>query len=110
MYVRDLEVHCLLKPSKGYAWHISPISEYTNFGGPDQDKAVAELRHAGIGLHGTVRYEQGRHANFADAPAIYIGVTQLDNYYFGVKKQHTFIAGDTVFVMDGYQIKDCEKI
>ena len=108
MYVRDLEVNCLLKPSDGYAWQIRPIHDPIN---ANDEDALAELRNAGISHHGSVLFKSGYRKNTLKQPVgVYLGTRQLSNYYFGVKKQHVVMVGSMIFVLDGYNFGEVEKV
>ena len=106
MYVRDLEPECLLKPEPGYYWQVNPVERAASVCG----KASEELRSAGIFHHGSLSYNFAlKHLKKPDI-GVYIGTHQLNNYYYGVKKQHIVMVGTTLFAIDGYNFSHSQKV
>ena len=108
MYVRDLEEGCLLRPESLHHWNVKKI-----YASDRQSKdAIKELSDAGIHLQGCVRYKSPAHfgKKECDDIGIYIGVKELSNFFYGVKKQHIVMVGSSLFVMDGYAFKDIKKV
>jgi len=114
VYVRDLEQGCLLKPDPEYFWQIMPlVGESKLKTGSPWAMAYNELKQAGITRHGSVTFANSRFQKLADEVeeiGIYLGVKMLQNYYFGVKKQHMILVGSELFVIDGYSFDKVQKI
>ena len=113
MYVRDLEEGCLLKCNRQdflfglQAVDLQHMSHET--------EGIQELE--GLGIQYTAHPTKfpcwtGIRKRFHSfhSLAIYTGPIKLSNYFFGVKTIHTFIVNGMSVVMDGYQVKDLEKI
>lgn len=108
MYVRDLEPGALLRPNNDREWDIGKISDSRTFE-TRSIRALNELIESGIHHHATARFDRNKR-DMNQSIAVYLGVKILKNYYYGVKRQHMLLIGDTLAVMDGYQFRDIKKV
>lgn len=109
MYVRDLEPGLLIRPVENYAWSVDKLY----FGVAGGELGAEELIENGIHHHATPRFVPEKFRGvWAEhrCPAVYLGVKQLRQYYYGVKRQHMVLINGTVAVIDGYQFKEIEKV
>lgn len=112
MYVRDLEVGCLVKCSGDQLFGVAALSK-----SHDQEDAVRQLIDMGINYHATVvrmpkhkSIYSGIYAAYKDNIGLYTGTVQLDYFYFGIKKQHIFLVDGSRVCLDGYSVRDLEKL
>ena len=110
MYVRDLEPGLLIRPVENYAWSVDKLY----FVGDGGESGAEELFESGIHHHATPRFVPDRiratECEEFRCPAVYLGVKTLQQYYYGVKRQHMVLINGTVAVIDGYQFKEIEKV
>ena len=114
MYVRDLEPGILIRPDENYEWDIHPIERPTITMQHKRKPGYKELLENGIAHHVTCAYRYHRSGwsrpPTNDQPAVYVGVKQIKEHYYGVKKQHVLLIGNVLAVMEGYQFKEVEKV
>mgnify|MGYP003655656415 CR=1 FL=1 len=114
MYVKDLEEGCLLRCNRqGFVFGLKKITPHAEL--TVAEAGALELIDLGYAYSATairVPDRMGTRRNFYSFHelAIYTGIVKLTNYWFGVKTLHSFIINGIPAIMDGYQIKDLEKI
>jgi len=114
VYVRDLKPGILIRPVENYEWDVRPINHDTRhhtspFHGAG--KGNTELIESGIQYHATQRYTKPRYGKKNERKiGIYVGVKQLKEYYYGVKKQHMILVDGILCAVDGYSFRDVEKV
>ena len=113
MYVRDLKEGCIVKPKGNLVFGMNETSKAW-----DHAEGAAELAKHGIHYHSTTvpRETVGRrmfnrvYRRVSEGVALYAGIIQLKNGYYGVKKQHIFIIDGMSVAIDGYVVRDLEII
>tara|TARA_B100000131_G_scaffold319386_1_gene365166 strand:- start:371 stop:718 length:348 start_codon:yes stop_codon:yes gene_type:complete len=114
VYVRDLKPGVLIRPVENYEWDLQAISHEVRKS-PSHwhgaGKGQAELIESGIQYHATQRFTNPRYGKETNRKiGIYVGVKQLKEYYYGVKKQHMILVDGILCVVDGYSFRDVEKV
>ena len=111
MYVRELKPGLLIRPVEHYAWGVDKLHHTVRTA--YEESGVKELIESGIHHHATPRFVAPMYRQIEEpdrAIAVYIGVKNLNNYYYGVKKQHMVLINGTIAVIDGYQFREIEKV
>jgi FKBP-type peptidyl-prolyl cis-trans isomerase 2 len=111
MYVRDLEEGCLVKCRDNLSFALNEVRNAHVCRDAAKELAGRGFKYSGSVVKVNSRNRTLRHyyTSFHDL-ALYTGKIKLHHFYYGCKTQHTFLIDGIPVVMDGYQMKELEKI